>query len=143
MAAKVQADTRKNLHKPPRSQRLSAAQLADHLALVPPGIRKLVRGLRRIVLGLVPDAAEAIRFGCLCYYHPDAPFGAIGGNICLIEIRRGVPALSFIHGASLADPEGLLHGRGKAKRYLPIARQADVLNPDVAALVRDAAALRR
>lgn len=95
--------------------------------------------LRRAVLKAVPTASEAIRFGCLCYYHRGAAFGAIGGNICMIEVRRSVVVLSFLHGASLADPHRLLRGSGKAKRYTPIMRPGDVSDHRIIALVREAA----
>ena len=119
--------------------RLTAAQFADHLALKPPAVRQLLRKVRYVVLKTVPRAAESVKFGCLCYYYPDLPFGAIGGNICLIEVRRGAVALSFIHGARLPDPHRLLKGRGKAKRFISIAHLHLVANPHLIELIRAAA----
>ena len=102
-------------------------------------------GLRRIVLTTVPHAAEAVKFGCLCYYRAGAPFGAIGGNICMIEVRHGKVMLSFIHGASLPESRSakvLLQGRGKAKRFIPIATIDSAADTRVAELLRAAAKLR-
>lgn len=119
--------------------RLSAAAIAAHLADHPPDLRRLALDLRRTVLKAAPAAAEAIRFNCLCYYRDDEPFKAIGGNICMIEVRRGAVWLSFIQGAGLDDPGGLLQGRGKAKRRAPIPDRSAAADPRIAALVRRSA----
>lgn len=122
--------------------RLSARQLADHLVLQPEDVRKLVLSLRRTVLRAAPTATEAVKFRALCYYHPDAWFGSIGGHICFIEARAGRVSLSFIHGAALPDPEELLQGKGKAKRHVPIGDARAAADPAIAALIRASARLR-
>jgi hypothetical protein len=101
-----------------------------------------VRALRAAVLKAAPESAEAIKFHVLCYYHADAYFGAIGGNICMIEVKRGQVFLSFIRGSLLSDPERLLRGSQKIKRLLPIPDAAFARSRAVAALVRAAARLR-
>ena len=108
-------------------------------------MRRVVLALRRAVLRAAPEAAEAIKFRCLCYYREEAWFGSIGGNVCMIEVRsgkRGGVWLSFIHGASLPDPDGLLQGKAKAKRFVPIASVEAAGDRRVAALLRAAAELR-
>lgn len=125
-----------------RPPRLSARQLADHLVLQPADVRKLVLALRRTVLRAAPTAAEAVKFRALCYYHPDAWFGSIGGHICVIEARAGRVTLSFIHGAALPDPKGLLRGNGKSKRHVPIGDPRTAADPAIAALIRASARLR-
>lgn len=119
--------------------RLSAARLANHLAGEPRNVRAIVSRLRRQILAAVPSAAESVKFHCLCYYHLGARYGAIGGNICLIEVHDGEVRLSFIHGASLPDPHGLLRGRGKAKRFVPISNFDTGRDPRITSLVRAAA----
>ncbi len=130
--------------------RLSPSQLAEHLLLETPDVARLVREVRKGVLGVARDSTEAVKFGVLCYFHADAWFGAIGGNICMIEVKdrpkgRGggrEVLLSFIHGALLADPKGLLRGRGKMKRFLPVRDADHVERKDVLALIRAARDLR-
>lgn len=122
--------------------RLSRAQLADHLVLESAPVRRLVLALRACVLKAVPAAAEAFKFHTLCYYHADAWFGSIGGNICMIEIKKGKVLLSFIHGAGLADPDRLLFGKGNSKRFMCIPDAAFAARPQVRALIRAAAELR-
>ena len=48
--------------------------------------------------------------------------------------------LAFLHGASLPDPTGLLHGPGKAKRRLQARTRNDLRRPAVADLIRAAIA---
>jgi len=122
--------------------RLNAAALARHLLGNEPATRRTVRALRNAILAVAPDAAEAIKFHMLCYYHADAFFGSIGGNICMIEIKKGLVLLSFIHGALLPDPAGILFGKGKSKRFARIADPAVAASDRVADLVRASAELR-
>lgn len=130
--------------------RLSPSALRDHLLLESTGVARLVRAVRKAVLREAPDAAEAVKFGVLCYFHADAWFGAIGGNICMIEVKdrpkrhgggRGV-CLSFIHGALLPDSAGLLRGTGKMKRFLPVPDADLAGRKEVVALIRAARDLR-
>lgn len=135
---------------PMRPTRLSARELSLHLGLESSETVRLVKKLRATVLKLAPQAAEAIRFGVLWYYHPDAWFGSIGGNICTIEVKdrparegggRGVD-LAFVHGHALPDPAGLLRGKGKVKRRTAIPGAAAAASPEVAALICAARDLR-
>jgi hypothetical protein len=86
----------------------------------------LILELRDFVRGVVPEVAEAIKFHSICYFKPDMPYGSIGGNVCGIGEHKGKVYLSFIHGASLPDPDGLLQGDGKAMRKIPISSSADI-----------------
>lgn len=82
--------------------------------------------LRELVQRAAPAAHEGIKFHGLCYYKPHHPYGVIGGNICMIGVRDDAVRLGFIHGASLPDPDGLLQGSGKAKRYIELRSSADI-----------------
>jgi hypothetical protein len=123
----------------PTPPRLSREHLRDHLAFEPAATRRLVLMLREMVLKTAPHAAEAVKFRCLAYFDPDAYFGAIGGNICFIEVKRGRVSLSFVSGSVLPDPKGLLQGKGKYKRFAPVASNTDAKSPALRALVRAAA----
>src|ERR1043165_4098931 len=98
--------------------RILAKTLTEHLIPESPEARRTVRALRNVILKTVPAASEAMKFHVLCYYHGDAYFGAIGGNICMIEIKNDRVLLSFIHGAKVPDPKKLLSGKQKFKRAL-------------------------
>lgn len=122
-----------------RSDRLSREEVARHLIDHPPEVRAIVRALRKAVLAAAPKASEAIKFRVLCYYRGDAYFKSIGGNICMIEVKGGRVLLSFILGARVADPDGLLFGTGKSKRFLRVPSVAFAKGRQVARLVRAAA----
>lgn len=108
----------------------------------PPATRRIVESLRATVLAAAPKAAEAFKFRVFCYFHDDAYFGAIGGNICMIEIKEGGVLLSFIHGSLLPDPRGLLLGKGKFKRFARVPDEATAKSRAIKGLVRAAATLR-
>ena len=95
----------------------------------------LMLALRELVLGVVPQVTEAIKFHSLCYFKPDMPYGSIGGNVCGIGEHKGTVYVSFIHGASLPDPDGLLQGTGKAMRKIPIASATDLKQPALKKLI--------
>jgi hypothetical protein len=118
---------------------LSGAQVRDWLAFETPASRRIAMELRKMVLRVAPGAAEGMKFRCPCYWHAGACFGSIGGNICVIEVKRGQVELSFIRGAGLADPGGLLRGRAKAKRFVPIGSLDEARDPRLSRLVRAAA----
>lgn len=119
--------------------RVSREELERHLIDQTPKVRAIVRALRAAILKAVPRASEAFKFHVLCYYRADAYFGSIGGNICMIEVKQGQVLLSFILGAKIADPGGLLFGTGKSKRFLRVADAALARSGAVAKLVRAAA----
>lgn len=127
-----------------KTSRLSPAQLADHLVLEEPATRRLVLALRRAVLKAAPQASEAVKFRVLCYFHGDAFFKSIGGNICMIEVkpgRGGRVVLSFIRGVLVEDPDGLLCGKGKFKRFVPIGSETEAGSQRIAGLIKRAAVL--
>jgi len=117
-------------------KRLSGAELAEYLREVPGELADLVLLLRDIVLEVAPEAAEAFRFHVPCYYKPDSPYGAIGGNICMIAAKDDHVTLGFIHGASLPDPAGLLEGNAKSARHVVIRSKKDAQRPEIRALIR-------
>ena len=120
-------------------ERLAPGDLAQYLGGCPAEWCDLLLEVRRQVLGWAPQASEAIRFGALCYFRAGAPYGVIGGNVCMITARDHGVYLQFIHGAMLPDPGHLLQGRAKAKRYVVIRTSTDLTDPDLAQLVRAAA----
>jgi hypothetical protein len=121
-------------------QRLSGDELARYLATCPPDLCDLILELRDFVREVAPEVHEAIKFHSLCYYKPNQPYGVIGGNVCGIGVRDDCVYLSFIHGAFLPDPDGLLQGTAKAKRDIPIHSRADIRRPTLTKLIRAAIA---
>src|ERR1051325_1309705 len=106
--------------------RLSDEVIGGYLADCSDDACDIVLALRSLILKTAPKLSEAIRFNALCYFKPNHPFGAIGGNVCMIDCRKGTVELAFIHGAFLSDPLGLLQGIGKAKRHIQLRSVSDV-----------------
>jgi len=123
--------------------RLGHADLEAHLDGHPSDIREIVLALREVVLAAAPDAAEAVKFGCLSYHRVGAWLGSIGGNVCMIEVCRGEIWLSFIRGAGLPDPARLLVGEGKFKRFVAIPSPAAVRRRAVRDLIAASARGRK
>lgn len=122
--------------------RLSQSQRAQHLLEEPATTRKTIETLRAAILAAAPEASEAFKFHVLCYFHADTYFGSIGGNICMIEVKRGVVFLSFIHGSLLPDPREILMGKSKFKRFVRIPDEQTAASAPIKQLVRAAAKLR-
>ena len=120
------------------ARQLSGPELAKHLAECPDELCDLVLELRALVCEVAADAAESIKFHALCYAKPGQPYGVIGGNVCMIEWREDHVRLSFIHGAFLPDPDGLLQGTAESKRCVEIRSSVDIARPAVAELIRAA-----
>lgn len=122
------------------AERLHPSQVQGLVASWPDDLRDLALEARERVLEIGPALSETVAFGALCYFKPDAPYGVIGGNVCLVEARGDHVELAFLHGAALPDPTGLLHGTGKAKRRLDVRTPDDLRRPAVADLIRAAIA---
>ncbi len=127
---------------PVKPARLSREDRSRHLMEATPATRRIVDALRTTILKAAPEAHEAIRFRTLCYFHADSFFGSIGGNICMIEPKPEGVLVSFIHGAHLNDPAGLLFGKGKSKRFARVDSVDDARRPALIKLIRAAAKLR-
>jgi len=104
----------------------------------PVELAEIVLASRDLVLEHAPHATESLLWGGISY-HDASLGGRVKGAICGIGIRRDEVTLAFIHGASLPDPHGLLHGDRKSKRELTLASVKDLANPAIGDLI-DAAA---
>lgn len=119
---------------------MKQADLNGFLDTLASDTRRLVSALRCVVRRTVPHAEESILWGGLSYHRPKVG-GRVKGAVCQIGIKRGQVRLDFIHGFRLADPGGLLQGDRKAKRFVPISTIAVAERPEIADLIREAAAL--
>jgi len=119
---------------------MSEADFRAFLDGLTPEAREIVHALRRVIRRTVPEAEESLLWGGLSYHRPEVG-GRVKGAVCQIVAKRGRVRLDFIHGIRLADPRGVLRGKLVSKRYVPIETVADAERPEVAALIREAAAL--
>lgn len=122
------------------AKRVKQADLKEFLDALTPEKRRLVLALRKVVRRTAPHAEESLLWGGLSYHRPQVG-GRVKGAVCQIVVKQGQVRLDFIHGIRLADPCGLLHGNQVSKRFVPIGTVADAQRPEIAALIRGAAAL--
>jgi len=106
----------------------------------PDDLVELALELQAFVREIAPHLNETISFNSICYYKPDAPYRTIGENVCMIGRKDDCLHLGFIHGAALPDPEGLLKGTAKAKRYIEIRTRRDIRRGAFGKLIRAAIA---
>ena len=106
---------------------------------LPAETRDVVRALRDVVRRAAPQAEESLLWGSLSYHRP-AVGGRVKGAVCLVTAKHGRVRLEFIHGVRLPDPQGVLRGSLVSKRFVEIDTVADAKRPEIAALVREAAA---
>ena len=102
-----------------QSEFLPIANVQAWLAFKPAEQADIAMGLRDLVVSLVPYAAERILWRGLSYHDPRRG-GPVKGSLCQIEFHGDHIRLSFIHGAFLPDPDGLLEGDRKAKRFVKL-----------------------
>ena len=117
-----------------------ATGVEGFLDALPRDTSQLVRALWDVVRRTVPQAEESLLWGGLSYHRPQVG-GRVKGAVCQIVAKDGQVRLDFIHGIRLADPCRLLQGDRLSKRFIPIGTIADAERPEVAALIREAAAL--
>jgi hypothetical protein len=114
--------------------------LRGFLKGLPDPVREIVLALRDVVRQNAPHAEESLLWGGLSYHRPGIG-GRVKGAVCQIVTRGGRIRLDFIHGIRLADPRGVLQGDRVSKRFVPVDSAAKAGRPEIAALIREAAAL--
>jgi hypothetical protein len=117
-----------------------AAQLAGFIAKFDASMARRIRSVRSALRKRFPTANELVydnyNFFVIGYSPTERPSDTI---VSLAADAHGV-GISFYHGATLADPHGLLHGSGVQNRFLRDVDAATLLQPEVVALLRAAAA---
>lgn len=104
---------------------LSLREVELFLQRIPPHLQEIVWELRNLIAVVAPDAAEAIRWGGLSYFHEHRG-GIVSAGICQIEIHKDHIRLAFIHGAFLPEPRNLFEGKQAYKRYIRLKSYEDV-----------------
>src|SRR5450631_3326414 len=117
------------------------ARLGSFVDKFDTGHAALIRECRLALRALLPTAVELVYDnynGFVIGYSP-----TIRPSDCIVSMAAaaGGVGLSFVHGASLADPQGLLKGHGKRHRFIRLPRAAVLQLPEVVRLIRSAAAL--
>jgi hypothetical protein len=96
---------------------LPTSQLENYLDHTSPELRDIVLELRNLIASIAPYTAE-VRHSRGFSYYDDRRGGPVSAGICQIVIFKDHIRLAFIHGAFLHDPQGLLQGEPKYKKYI-------------------------
>jgi len=103
-----------------------------------PAVAKVIRECRAELRRLLPTAVEIIydnyNFFVIGYCSTERPSDCI---VSIAAASNGV-SLSFYHGASVPDPEGLLQGEGKQNRFIRLPSAERLCTPEVVRLVHSA-----
>jgi hypothetical protein len=91
-----------------------------YLAHLPIELQDIVLELRNIIASVAPGATETIHRKGFSYYYAERG-GPVSAGICQINLQDDHIRLAFIHGSFLPDPQGLLKGDQRYKRYVKIA----------------------
>ncbi len=100
--------------------------------------REIEVAVKEIVARLCPEArGRAMYGGTIFERQPGVYKSGFGGVFCY---QRHV-SLEFSEGARLNDPDGMLEGRGKARRHLKLRALSDIEAKQVEAFLIQAIAL--
>ena len=111
-----------------------ADDVSDFLAEYPPAVSDVALELRRTILATIPDADETVdRPGRIVGYGYSPAYADL---ICVIIPSKTGVKLGMARGAKLADPDGLLEGRGKTHRYVVMTQPSDAKRRAVKQLLK-------
>ena len=112
-----------------------ADPVEDFFGSYEPEVEEIARGLRSLVLRLVPKAEEKLlRAWKTVAYGRTQKF-------CAISPHKSWVNLQFHSGSSLKDPADLLEGTGKSMRHVKVSGPRDVKRQALSKLIREAARL--
>jgi hypothetical protein len=121
-----------------RTQTSSRPTPEEFLAAFPPAIQALAEQLRTLVKRTVPNADEAVYVGWhLIGYRVRE--GRRSRYFCFVAPFEDRVALGFEYGVLLRNDAGLLEGDGTQVRYVTIRGAKDIREPELAALIAEAA----
>ena len=113
-------------------------QLTTFLAKYSPEMQKVAKATRRKMRAFFPEALEMVynySSGLVIAYGPtETGIEAI----CAIKVTPKGVTLFFGRGNEMQDPDGLLSGKAKLVRELPLGGASDLDKPAIKKLIRQA-----
>ena len=97
-----------------RMSRIEFEKIFEHY---PDEIQDICWAVRDLVFEVVPTACEWSKMGGVGYFLEENS-SSLKGMICHMTADYDRVKIGFIFGAFMDDPEGLLEGNQKAKRFL-------------------------
>ena len=81
--------------------------------------RTIIRALRSFVKRAAPDLTESVKWGNGCWIGKSGP-------VAYVYSDTGYVQFGFFRGSSLADPKGLLEGKGQYVRHIKVRKAAEI-----------------
>jgi hypothetical protein len=79
---------------------------------------EMVQGVREIVRAIAPDTAESVMYGGILFAAPT--------QFCGVFAYTRHVSVEFSQGHELADPFGVLEGKGKLRRHIKLLSGEDL-----------------
>jgi Uncharacterized conserved protein len=117
---------------------LSSREIEAFYCAAPGDLLEIVMELRSLICKVTPNITEIIQWKGLSYFD-SARGGSISAGVCQIFVATDHVRLAFVHGINLPDPQQLLEGSGKAKRFVRLADYASAPWPALEDLIRASA----
>jgi hypothetical protein len=104
--------------------------LEEYLSQYPEEMNIIARNLRNLILEIVPDMDENIKWKNLFYEK--------NGFICAIVIHGDHVNLEFARGTELEDPYRMLEGTGKKIRHMKIHNSDEIKSNEIKKMLLEA-----
>ena len=115
----------------PMKKMKAYASFDDYLADQGRQNRAIIDALRDFVKRTAPALNEAVKWGNGCWVGKSGP-------VAYVYSDTGYVQFGFFRGASLADPQGLLEGKGQYVRHVKVRAAKDIDAAAFGALLRQA-----
>ena len=100
-----------------------------------PPLRPIANTLDRTIRDADPELINSIKWG--------NPACEKQGLVCYLAATKVYVSLGFFNGAALADPEGILEGKGKKLRHIKVRALSDIHGERISVWVREAVTLNQ
>ena len=107
---------------------ISLIDLKHFLAHYPLEVQEIFMGVREVVYSVVPEVVEDFHLNGISYLRPgdgkEAP-SPLKTGLCHVVADEEKVQVGFWHGAFLPDPQEILQGDRKAKRFIDLDSYED------------------
>jgi hypothetical protein len=114
---------------------MAAVDVDEYIEGIEAWAGEIVRELRSILKGTVPDIKESIKWA--------QPIYDINGPMIFIKAHKKHVNFGFWRGVQLDDPKGLLQGTGDKMRHVKITSLEDIDREGLSSLIEQAVVLNK
>ena|SRR6185436_165174 len=106
------------------------------LASYPTQVRALVQAARDFLAAALAGSEETLDESAKVIGYGYRP--GYKGLVCTLILSKTGAKIGIAHGASLPDPKHLMQGKGKVHRHVPLRTTADLKQPGLIPLLKEA-----